>query len=268
MRDLKKCETSDEDRKMEVLRKMRYDWYIAPYYGSKEQYLFARCQDCNITGRYSEVMNFGEIKNVETRVSTGNGISVQVYVNTDSGEHYCAWSYARCSAFSEAGKKMVNGFDTWIADPDMISFCNKDYPEENIEFREAADGNFFDVDTDAVEVIKDVKIHRNGREVSFSMEKRCSDGHMELIIRYGRETQLYRFLAKDRELIVISGFSDRFLNCVKNSGRNRLLVDSGFHYSCSIEPGEEKEIDPKNSIYRNQDYAFRNINQELVVRNH
>lgn len=253
MSDLKNCEISDEERKMEVLRKMRYDWYIAPYYGSKEQYLFARCQDCNITGGYSEVMNFGEIKNVETRVSTGNGMSVQVYVDTDRGEHYCAWSYARCSAFSEAGKKMVIGFDTWIADPDMISFCDKDYPEENIGFCEAADGNFFDVDMDAVEVIKDVKIHRNGKEISFSMEKRCSDGHVELIIRYGNETQVYRFLARNRELIVMSGFSDRFLNCVKNSGRNRLLVDSGFHYSCSIEPGEEKEIDPKNSMYRKCD---------------
>lgn len=248
MGDQKNCEISDEARQIEILRKMRYDWYIAPYYGSKEQYLFARCQDCDITGRYSEVMNFGEVEDVETRVSTRNGTSVQAYVYTDSGEHYCAWLYARCSAFSEAGKKMVTGFETWRNDPDMIPFCDGDYPERNMRFNETTDGLFFDVDVDSPEVIKDVKIRRKGNDVGYSIEKRCSGGHVELIIRGSGETLVYRFLARDRELIVLSGFSDRFVNCIKNSGKNRLLIDSGFHYCCGIEPGEEQEIDPKNSI--------------------
>ena len=253
MGDLKNCEMNDEAQQMEVLRKMRFDWYIAPYYGSKEQYLFARCQDCDITGGYSEVMNFGEVKNVETRVSTRNGTSVRVYVDTDSGEHYCAWIYARCSAFSEAGKKLVDGYDNWRADMEMAPLCDKDYPEENIEFHETEDGVFFDVDMESLEVIKDIRLRRKGKEVGYSIEKRCASGHFEIILRgCGNEKLAYRFFVKDGILTFLSGLSDRFSCCIKNSGRNRLIVDSGFHYYCGIAPGEEREIDPKNGLYRDK----------------
>ncbi|MCD7811229.1 MAG: hypothetical protein LUG91_05180 [Ruminococcus sp.] len=249
MDDLKNCEMSDEARQMETLRKMRFDWYIAPYYGSKEQYLFARCQDCDITGGYSEVTNFGEVKNVKTRVSTRNGTSVRVYIDTDSGEHYCAWIYARCSAFSEAGKKMVDDFDTWRADPDMTPLGDKDYPEENIGFHETEKGILFEVDMGSVDVIKDVRLRRNGKEVNLSIEKRCASGHLEMILRGCGNDKL---LVKDGVFTFLSGLSDRVSCCIRNSGRNKLIVDSGFHYYCGIAPGEEREIDPKNGLYREQ----------------
>lgn len=85
------------------------EWYIAPYYDSKEQYLYGYCED--FSGR-KHLYNFGEVIDVavEKRIKKQRAVYSCCITTTDRA-YDCPFFLMRSGAVSPQGLAMIDYWD-------------------------------------------------------------------------------------------------------------------------------------------------------------
>ena len=154
-------ELDDDEIEAIVRQQTRYTWYIAPYYGSKEQYLYGRCDNMSMFD-LPDMENLGKVIFTDPMKGENFGPLGSV-IYTDAGKNLCLFSRARYNAFSNEGGEMLEGFYEYKTKWNRISSLDSVYPEKNIYFEQSKNGVFLDIDMTSAKIIKEVELRMAGK---------------------------------------------------------------------------------------------------------
>ena len=228
---------------MRVGKKDMMEWYIAPYYNSKEQYLFGYQED--FLGR-TYLYNFGEIVNVKVTKREKELYAVYSCCITTADRAYdCPFFLMRSRAVSPQGLAMIDYWD------EIRAGCKWDVDDREGKLRDCF---VVGVDTAADTFIRTAALYPVEAENVKIPDARVvqADGHAEITYwdKYGNEHRVRLAASMPGYLMILEGFRQYASLSIRNDGSEALSVDSGLHYFVRIEPGQVWEIRPENVAYR------------------
>ncbi len=225
---------------MRVGKKDMIEWYIAPYYNSKEQYLYGYQED--FLGR-TYLYNFGEIVNVKvTKREKEQRAVYSCCITTEDRAYDCPFFLMRSKAVSPQGLAMIDYWDEIRADSKW-----------DMDDREGKRRDRFVVDTAADTFVRAAALYPAEAENVKIPDARVvqADGHAEITYwdKYGNEHRVRLAVSMPGRLMILEGFRQYASLCIRNDGPEALSVDSGLHYFVRIESGQVREIRPENATY-------------------
>ena len=228
---------------MRVGKKDMMEWYIAPYYNSKEQYLLGYQED--FLGR-TYLCNFGEIVNVKvTKREKEQRAVYSCCITTADRAYDCPFFLMRSRAASPQGLAMIDYWD------EIWTGCKLDIADREGKRR---DRFVVGVDTAADTFVRAAALYPAESENLKIPEAHVvqADRHAEITYwdKYGNEHRVRLAVSMPGHLIILEGFRQYASLCIRNNGPEALIVDSGLHYFVRIEPGRVREIQPENAMYR------------------
>ena len=230
-------------KEMRVGKKDTMEWYIAPYYNSKERYLYGYRED--FLGR-TYLYNFGEIVNVKvTKKEKEQRAVYSCCITTADRAYDCSFFLMRSRAASPQGLAMIDYWDEIRAGYKL-----------DIDSRESKRRDCFvvGVDTAVDTFVKAVALYPAEAENVKIPDARVvqADGHAEITYwdKYGNEHRVRLAASMPGYLMILEGFRQYASLSIRNDGSEALSVDSGLHYFVRIEPGQVWEIRPENVAYR------------------
>ena len=228
---------------MRVGKKDMMEWYIAPYYNSKEQYLYGYWED--FLGR-TYLYNFGEIVNVKvTKKEKEMRAVYSCCITTEDRVYDCPFFLMRSGAASPQGLTMINYWD------EIQASCKLDIDDREAKRR---DRFVVSVDTAADKFVRAVALYSAEAE-KVKIPDACvvqTNGHAEITYwdKYRNEHRVRLAVSMLGHLMILEGFRQYASFCIRNDGPEALTVDSGLHYFVRIESDQVREIRPENATYR------------------
>lgn len=238
---------------MRVGKKDMMEWYIAPYYNSKEQYLFGYQED--FLGR-TYLYNFGEIVNVKvTKREKEQRAVYSCCITTVDRAYDCPFFLMRSRAVSPQGQEMIDYWDEIRAD------CKLDIDDRVSKRR---DRFVVGVDMAADIFVRAAALYPAETENVKIPDARVvqANGHAEITYwdKYGNEHRVRLAVSMPGHLMILEGYRQYAFLCIRNDGPETLIVDSGLHYLVRIEPGRVRKIQPENAAYIEEQMLEMNKN--------